>query len=341
MADGSDDRGATGKVSSAESRGRSRPVAKAAGSKAAGARQGKLATSTPPRFLNRIPSRTSGSRSGSLSGSLSGAPGPFSRSGRSARSRGTGRSRIDYIPLTRVRFRGLLLSPAWCVLADSDERADRGDGPGAEVPALLSLLAVDGRPFAPRVAIDRDHLPGGGRLALQSDYATRLAHVGQLALSLEFPPWSPKRRGLSHDVGHALGHVLGKVFDRVFDQVPDQVPDHLPGGGISGVAFALLYSSSDDSRRSQRGEWMRTRAAIKSLDSVSLEEALAYLDASDGDELGAAFALATDRNELDGSAEAPDDAEVHHALFLLRRARKLEAPSFDLMRVQLKRRVAA
>ena len=86
---------------------------------------------------------------------------------------------------------------------------------------------------------------------------------------------------------------------------------------------------------------MRTRAAIKSLDSVSLEEALAYLDASDGDELGAAFALATDRNELDGSAEAPDDAEVHHALFLLRRARKLEAPSFDLMRVQLKRRVAA
>ena len=81
--------------------------------------------------------------------------------------------------------------------------------------------------------------------------------------------------------------------------------------------------------------------AIKSLDRVSLEEALAYLDASEGDELGAAFALATHRNELGGSSEAPDDAEVHHALFLLRRARGLDAPSFDLMRIQLKRRVAA
>ncbi|HEY2510788.1 MAG TPA: hypothetical protein VGI39_08030 [Polyangiaceae bacterium] len=85
---------------------------------------------------------------------------------------------------------------------------------------------------------------------------------------------------------------------------------------------------------------MRT-PAIKSLDSVSLEEALAYLDASEGDELGAAFALATDRNHLDGSDEAPDDAEVHHALFLLRKARGMDAPSFDLMRVQLRRRAAA
>ena len=85
---------------------------------------------------------------------------------------------------------------------------------------------------------------------------------------------------------------------------------------------------------------MRT-PAIRSLNTVSLEEALAYLDAADGDELGAAFALATDRNALDGSSEAPDDAEVHHALFMLRKARGLDAPSFDLMRVQLKRRVAA
>ncbi len=74
--------------------------------------------------------------------------------------------------------------------------------------------------------------------------------------------------------------------------------------------------------------------AIKSLDRLSLDEALAYLDASEGDELSAAFALATHRNELAGSAEAPDDAEVHHALFLLRRARGLDAPSFDLMRIQ-------
>jgi len=80
---------------------------------------------------------------------------------------------------------------------------------------------------------------------------------------------------------------------------------------------------------------------IASLETVSLEEALAYLDTAEGDELAAAYALAKDRNIIDGSSKEPDDAEVHHALFLLRRARGLNAPSFDLMRVQLKRRVAA
>ncbi len=83
------------------------------------------------------------------------------------------------------------------------------------------------------------------------------------------------------------------------------------------------------------------RPTVTSLDTVSLEEALAYLDAANGDELGAAFTLATDRNRLDGSNKAPDETEVHHALFLLRKARGLDAPSFDLMRVQLRRRVAA
>jgi len=80
---------------------------------------------------------------------------------------------------------------------------------------------------------------------------------------------------------------------------------------------------------------------IASLDNVSLEEALAYLDSAEGDELEAATALAKDRNLLDGGSGVPDDAEVHHALFLLRRARGLNAPSFDLMRVQLRQRVAA
>jgi len=80
---------------------------------------------------------------------------------------------------------------------------------------------------------------------------------------------------------------------------------------------------------------------IASLETVSLEEALAYLDTAEGDELQAAYALAKDRNQLDGSGAEPDDAEVHHALFLLRRARGLDAPSFDLMRIQLKRLVAA
>lgn len=80
---------------------------------------------------------------------------------------------------------------------------------------------------------------------------------------------------------------------------------------------------------------------IASVETVTLEEALAYLDSAEGDELVAAYALAKDRNLLDGSQAEPDDAEVHHALFLLRRARGLNAPSFDLMRVQLRRLVAA
>ena len=80
---------------------------------------------------------------------------------------------------------------------------------------------------------------------------------------------------------------------------------------------------------------------IESLETVKLEEALAYLDSAEGDELAAAFALARDRNLLDGSVNEPDEAAVHHALFLLRRARGLTAPSFDLMRIQLRERVAA
>ena len=80
---------------------------------------------------------------------------------------------------------------------------------------------------------------------------------------------------------------------------------------------------------------------IASLESVTLEEALAYLESAEGDELVAAYSLAKDRNTLEGNNTDPDDAEVHHALFLLRRARGLNAPSFDLMRVQLRRLVAA
>ena len=80
---------------------------------------------------------------------------------------------------------------------------------------------------------------------------------------------------------------------------------------------------------------------ITSLESLTLEEALAYLDSAEGDELSAAYSLAKDRNLLDGSRNEPDEAEVHHALFLLRRARGLNAPSFDLMRVQLRRLIAA
>jgi len=85
---------------------------------------------------------------------------------------------------------------------------------------------------------------------------------------------------------------------------------------------------------------MNRSLVIRSLDSVSRDEARAYLDASEN-ELAAAVRLAADRNELDGSTQAPDDAEVHHALFLLRRALGLEPPSFDAMRIELRRLLAA
>ena len=95
--------------------------------------------------------------------------------------------------------------------------------------------------------------------------------------------------------------------------------------------------------RGQRGNGMTpvSEPIIKSLEAISLEEALQYLETAEGDELTAAIALAKDRNLLDDDAGEPDEAEVHHALFMLRRARGLNAPSFDLMRVQLRRLIAA
>jgi hypothetical protein len=86
---------------------------------------------------------------------------------------------------------------------------------------------------------------------------------------------------------------------------------------------------------------MKRKPSIRNLETVSLDEAIAYLDYANGDELNAACALAWDRNRLDGSHAAPDDAEVHHALFLLCRARGAHAPSYDTMRVERRRRVAA
>ena len=122
----------------------------------------------------------------------------------------------------------------------------------------------------------------------------------------------------------------------------------------AGAALALVYPllkvgrrvlgvrARDDQQRSREGAGcMKRKPSIKSLETVSLEEALAYLDHANGDELDAAYALALDRNRLDGSAFPPDDAEVHHAYFLLARARGLRPPSFDEMRVELRRRAAA
>jgi hypothetical protein len=112
--------------------------------------------------------------------------------------------------------------------------------------------------------------------------------------------------------------------------------------------LALVYPLVRRARRAAakhatkaEGADMRKKPSIKSLETVSSEEAVAYLDHANGDELSAAYTLACDRNRLDGSIAPPDDAEVHHALFLLCRARGKRVPSFDEMRVELKRRVAA
>ena len=86
---------------------------------------------------------------------------------------------------------------------------------------------------------------------------------------------------------------------------------------------------------------MKRTPSIKSLETLCLDEAISYLEHAGGDELDAAYALAWDRNRLDGSHAAPDEAEVHHALFMLCRARGMNPPSFDEMRVELRRRVAA
>ncbi len=116
----------------------------------------------------------------------------------------------------------------------------------------------------------------------------------------------------------------------------------------AGMAFATLFPLLDAARRShalspegKKGNRMKRKPSIRSLETVTVEEASAYLDWCGGDQLNAAFALATDRNRLDGSQAAPDDAEVHHALFLLCHARGMDTPSFDDIRVELRRRVAA
>jgi hypothetical protein len=120
----------------------------------------------------------------------------------------------------------------------------------------------------------------------------------------------------------------------------------------AGVALALVYPLFRWSRKAEArsllfpsernlGASMKRKPSIKSLENVSLEEAVAYLEHAGGDELNAAHELALDRARLDGSHAAPDDAEVHHALFLLCRARGKTPPSFDGMRVELRRRIAA
>lgn len=78
------------------------------------------------------------------------------------------------------------------------------------------------------------------------------------------------------------------------------------------------------------------RPIVSSLGNLDLEQARTYLRLAKGDECAAAVALALDRNILEGLNKLPDATEVHHALFLLRRARGLDAPSFDDLKVELR-----
>ncbi len=116
----------------------------------------------------------------------------------------------------------------------------------------------------------------------------------------------------------------------------------------AGIALALVFPLVQRLRRQRfrnetrhEGAGMKRKPSIKSLETVSLEEASSYLEHSGGDELNAAYAIALDRARLDGSHSPPDSAEVHHAFFLLCRALGKRAPSFDEMRVELRRRAAA
>jgi len=110
--------------------------------------------------------------------------------------------------------------------------------------------------------------------------------------------------------------------------------------GSGSSARAPLARHSQSVLGTGEEEKMMQRPMLSDLTSFTPELARAYMKAAKGDELAAAIALANDRNALDGSSAPPDDAEVHHALFLLRRAQGLPAPSFDDLRVALRQRAA-
>src|SRR5271155_961124 len=69
---------------------------------------------------------------------------------------------------------------------------------------------------------------------------------------------------------------------------------------------AMGARAGGSSRKGSEGTGcMKRKPTVRSLQTVSLEEATAYLDYSSGDELSAAHALAWDRNRLDGSLAPP------------------------------------
>jgi hypothetical protein len=164
-------------------------------------------------------------------------------------------------------------------------------------------------------------------------YGPHARGIRPLALGLARPrgprQGEAERVGRSETEGFSAGIALALVFPLV-----GRMRAAKAWQGANGAALSKSVTSEGTG-------CMKRKPSIKSLETISLDEAEAYLEHASGDELNAAYALAWDRNRLDGSLLPPDDAEVHHAFFLLCRARGKHAPSFDEMRVELRRRVAA
>jgi hypothetical protein len=188
-----------------------------------------------------------------------------------------------------------------------------------------------------------------------SDYQIRRAETGNRREGRRsLAAYRSHARGIALLVDNELGVTVGEPRRRGRGSL-----DRSTDAWNAGVALALVYPLMRRARRAvsrshtatdgapsqasggQRSGCMKKKPSIESLETVSIEEAAAYLEASGGDELSAARVLACDRNRMDGSNAAPDDAEVHHAFFLLCRARGKHPPSFDDMRFELRRRAAA
>ena len=122
------------------------------------------------------------------------------------------------------------------------------------------------------------------------------------------------------------GHVTVRLGQRNAPRPagPGRVRAHQGGSGPHTEPLRNPRLRARDGAREVSREPLRTRmhTHIQKLESVTLEEARAYL------------ALAKDDEE-------PDEQEIHHALFMLRKAFGLEAPSFDALRIALKNRHAA
>lgn len=191
-------------------------------------------------------------------------------------------------------------------------------GPREMPESDIRTAAVGGRREGRRSHAAYGSHARGSRLV---DKATRIARRA---------PWDRKAKGLTRDAGAwTAGTALAAVFPLV------------RRGRRIGAQGEPTGAGLPQSSGGEGTGCMKRKPTIKSLETVSLEEAAAYLEHAGGDELDAAYALAWDRNRLDGSIAPPDDAEVHHALFLLCRAHGKLPPSFDEMRVELRRRVAA